>query len=57
MNVMKRYHEYIENSFDTVILLIRNGTIKSGKYAHLVKVDDDKQLKGKEFFNENSESE
>jgi alpha-D-ribose 1-methylphosphonate 5-triphosphate diphosphatase PhnM len=54
---MKRYQKYIEKPFDTVILLINNGTIKCGRYADLVKVDDDKRLRGKEFFNEDSERE
>ena len=39
-----------EESFDRVILLIRNGTIKCGKYANCVKIDKNPKIKGKEFF-------
>lgn len=45
-----RFDEYKDESLDTIILKIRNGTIKCGKYAHLVKIDDKKEMKGKEFF-------
>lgn len=50
--IMDRYEQYKDESFDRIIVLIKNGTIKCGKYAHLVKVDEDKIMKGKEFFND-----
>lgn len=50
MNCIDRLEKYKEEDFDTVILLIRNGTIKCGKYSHLVKVKKNKIMKGKEFF-------
>lgn len=50
MKCLERLEKYGDESLDTIILLIRNGTIKSGRYAHLVKVDKNKQMKGKEFF-------
>lgn len=45
-----RYEERKNSDLDEIIILIRKGDIKCGKYAHLVKVDKDKQMKGKEFF-------
>lgn len=50
MNCIERLEQYIHEDFDVVILLIKNGTIKSGKYAHLVKIKNNKKIKGKEFF-------
>lgn len=50
MNAFDRYSHYKEESFDRVILLIRNGTIKCGKYANCVKIDKNPKIKGKEFF-------
>lgn len=50
MKCINRLNEYKEEDLDTIILKIRNGTIKTGKYSHLVKVNKDKILKGKEFF-------
>ena len=50
MQCVERYNKYKDESLDTIILKIRNGTIKCGRYAHLVKIDSKKILKGKEFF-------
>ena len=47
---VERYNQYKDESLDTVILKIRDGRIKCGRYAHLVKIDPKKILKGKEFF-------
>ena len=47
-----RYKKYRDESLDLVILLIRNGTIKCGKHANLVKIDKHAKIKGKEFFND-----
>lgn len=50
--ITQRYETYKDEPFDRIIVLIKNGTIKCGRYAHLVKVDEDKIMKGKEFFND-----
>lgn len=50
MKCVNRYEKYKDESLDTIILKIRNGSIKCGRYAHLVRVRDGKILKGKEFF-------
>ena len=51
MQCISRYEKYKDESLDTIILKIRSGSIKCGRYAHLVKIKDDKKiLKGKEFF-------
>jgi len=50
--ITTRFEQYKDEDFDKVILFIKNGTIKCGKYAHLVKVDEGKLMKGKEFFND-----
>lgn len=56
MKCLDRYEKYGNESLDMVMLLIRNGTIKSGRYAHLVKIDKNKLMKGKEFFNDGKEN-
>lgn len=35
--VIKRYKKYIDDDFDSVILRIRRGEIKCGKYANSIK--------------------
>lgn len=54
--ITQRYEEYRDEAFDRIIVLIKNGTIKCGKYAHLVKIDEDKIMKGKEFFNDGKDN-
>lgn len=54
--ITQRYEEYKDEAFDRIIVLIKNGTIKCGKYAHLVKIDEDKIMKGKEFFNDGKDN-
>lgn len=49
MKGISRYEKYKDDDFDTIIMKINSGTIKCGRYSHLVKVDK-KPLKGKEFF-------
>lgn len=56
MKFKTRLEKYEDEDFDTIMILIRNGTIKCGRYAHLVKIDKDKIMKGKEFFNNGSNS-
>jgi hypothetical protein len=50
MQCITRYDKYHEEPFDSIILKIRNGTIKCGKYAHMVKIDKNKIVKRKELF-------
>ena len=50
MQCVERYDAYKDADFDTILLKIKNGSIKSGRYAHLVKMDKNFKLKGKEFF-------
>jgi N-acyl-D-aspartate/D-glutamate deacylase len=58
MKCIERFDKYRDEDFDRVLLLIKNGTIKCGKYADLVKIDKDKTIKDKkEYFNDNSSTE
>lgn len=50
MQCIERYDQYKEDDFDNVLLYIKIGKIKSGRYAHLVKIDKDKKMNGKELF-------
>ena len=50
MQCITRYDKYHEEPFDSIILKIRNGTIKCGKYAHMVKIDKNAIIKRKELF-------
>jgi hypothetical protein len=54
MNPMERFKEYRYTQLDEVVLAIRNGTIKTGKYSHLVKIDKNKKI-GKEFSIDDTE--
>ena len=47
MQCVDRYEKYKDEDFDVIVIKIRNG-----KYAGLVKIDKDYELKGKEFFND-----
>ena len=52
----ERYDENIDNTFDTVMLLIQKGEIKCGRYAHLSKVNNSLKFKdGILFKNEKEE--
>lgn len=52
MKAIERYEKYKNEDFDAIILKIRNGTIKCGRYAHLVKVDkNSNNMNRKELFN------
>ena len=54
MKCVSRLDAFKDEDFDRIFLKIRKGEIKCGKYAHLVKVDPNKKMKGKVFFqNEN----
>lgn len=39
MKCINRLTEYKDEDFDYIILKIKKGDIKCGKYAHLVKID------------------
>lgn len=49
---VERYEKYKEDDFDAIMLRIKSGAIKSGRYAHLVKIDKNKKMKGKVFFDD-----
>ena len=55
MKCIDRYEQHKEDSLDTIILNIRKGNIKAGKYSHLVKVDKNKIIKDKELFTNGKE--
>jgi hypothetical protein len=46
---MERFEEYRDTELDVIILKIRNGTIKSGKYSHIIKIDKDPKVFKKEL--------
>lgn len=50
MRCIDRYEEYHSQGFDKIILDIRKGVIKAGRYAHMVKIDKKKIIKDKELF-------
>ena len=51
MNLVTRLNKYKDESFDDIMLWIRNGSIKCGKHAHLVKIDKKYKINEKELFN------
>lgn len=53
-----RYDKYKDESFDIIMLKIKTGVIKCGKYSHLVKVDpkDESILKEKELFTDGQDN-
>ena len=55
MKCIDRYEQYKDEDLDRIILLIRKGEIKAGRYSHLVKVDKNKIIKDKELFNNGKE--
>lgn len=56
MKCIDRYEQYKDEDFDKIMLDIRKGNIKSGRYSHLVKVDKKKIIKDKELFTNGKES-
>lgn len=50
MKCITRYEQNKDEDFDKIILSIRKGTIKAGRYSHLVKVNKNKIIKEKELF-------
>jgi hypothetical protein len=50
MDGNERYEEYQLDAFDDIILWIKNGKIPAGKYAKMVKIRKEDNVKGKEIF-------
>lgn len=50
MKSVKRYEKYKDESLDQIMIKIKTGAIKSGRYSHLVKIKKDFKIKGKELF-------
>lgn len=52
MKCIDRLEKYKDEDLDTILLKIKNGTIKCGRYAHLIKIDknDNKPIDRKEIF-------
>ena len=57
MQCVDRYEKFKNEDLDVIIMKIRNGSIKCGRYSHLVKIDKDYKLKGKEFFSDGGNKE
>ena len=55
MHCLDRFEEFKDEPLDIIIMKIRNGTIKCGRYSNLVKIDKNKEMKGKEFFTNGKE--
>lgn len=51
MECMERLKQYEDEDLDKIILFIQRGTIKSGRYAGRIKIDDKFKVR-KELFNE-----
>lgn len=56
MSPAERLHMYKTDYLDTVLLKIKRGDLKCGKYANRVKIDKNFDIEGKEFFTHGSES-
>lgn len=50
MQAMNRFENFKGDDFDRIILLIKNGTIKCGRYSHLVKIKKNEKYNEKELF-------
>jgi len=50
MRCQDRYEEYKDTSLDSIISQIKTGRIKCGRYSHLVKIDKNVKMSGKEFL-------
>lgn len=57
MKCINRYEMYKDYDFDKIILSIKKGSIKCGRYSHLVKVDKNKIIKDKELFKNDGNNE
>ena len=56
MKCIDRVKKYQDEGFDKIIMDIRKGYLKTGRYAHLVKVNKNKIIKGKELFKDGKEN-
>lgn len=56
MKCITRFEKYRNEDFDKILIDIRNGNIKSGKYAHLVKIDENKKLNEGKLFSDGKSS-
>lgn len=56
MSPAERVHTYYRDYLDTLILKIKRGDIKCGKYANRVKIDKNFDTGGKELFKDGSTS-
>lgn len=52
MNPVERYEKYKDDFFDTIILRIRNGDIKCGRYSNRIKLDKNLKTPKGELFAE-----
>jgi hypothetical protein len=50
MRCVNRFKEFRDTDLDTVLIKIRNGSIKSGKYANMIKVDGNAKIKDGYLF-------
>ena len=56
MRCIDRYEQLKDEDLDKIILNIRKGHIKAGRYSHLVKIDKKKIIKDKELFTNGKEN-
>ena len=56
MQCVDRYEQYKDEDFDAIIMMIKNGKIKSGRYAGLVKIKKNYKV-GKELFGDGRDKE
>jgi len=55
MLAIKRYRKYRDESLDQILLRIRSGEIKCGRYAHLIKIDKSLKMKDGLLFDDKGE--
>jgi len=55
LNSIKRFKKYRDENFDHILLKMKSGEIKCGKYSHLVKIDKSMKFKDGELFKEKGE--
>ena len=56
MKCIDRLEKLKDGELDQIIIDIRRGKIKCGRYSHLIKIDKKKEMKGKEFFKDGKNS-
>ena len=57
MKSIDRYVEFREDDLDYILLKIKNGDIKAGKYSDLIKIDKNVKMKKGWFFEDEHKSE